>query len=188
MQRGKDVWLIVWQLLMKVGWWDIPLALRDLVEAIPIISHDGLPLVTGNNFQPPPTATHPLLFGPPVYWHLAYQSDPLPLLLRPPLLFGTGEYLNVLKIKNFPSKIANVSPFLISLCLLLKVHQFHWWGFDQFFCSSQFFWSIIFKTAIYGNNFQTSQFFHFYCHDYISLNVHPNEVAALGVFHLRRVV
>ena len=163
MQRGKDVWLIVWQLLMKVGWWDIPLALRDLVEAIPIISHDGLPLVTGNNFQPPPTATHPLLFG-------------------------TGEYLNVLKIKNFPSKIANVSPFLISLCLLLKVHQFHWWGFDQFFCSSQFFWSITFKTAIYGNNFQTSQFFHFYCHDYISLNMHPNEVAALGVFHLRRVV
>ena len=62
MQRGKDVWLIVWQLLMKVGWWDIPLALRDLVEAIPIISHDGLPLVTGTNFHPPPTA-------PPIIWN-----------------------------------------------------------------------------------------------------------------------
>ena len=45
---------------MKAGWWDAPLVLLDLAKAIPIISGNGLPLLTENNFQ-----TSPLLFGPP---------------------------------------------------------------------------------------------------------------------------
>ena len=51
---------------MKAGWWDGPLALRDLAKAIPIISGNGLPLLTENNFQ-----TLPL-----VYWYLGYLLDP----------------------------------------------------------------------------------------------------------------
>ena len=53
--------LIVLQLHMKAGWRDTPLAFWDLAEAIPIISHMRLPLLTGNNFQtsPPP---HLLIF------------------------------------------------------------------------------------------------------------------------------
>ena len=33
-RQGKHVWLIVRQPLMKAGWWEAPLALRDLAEAI----------------------------------------------------------------------------------------------------------------------------------------------------------
>ena len=33
-RQGKYVWLIVRQPLMKAGWWDAPVALRDLAEAI----------------------------------------------------------------------------------------------------------------------------------------------------------
>ena len=44
---------------MKAGCWDTLLALRDLAEAIPIISENQLPFLTENNFQPP------FLFGPP---------------------------------------------------------------------------------------------------------------------------
>ena len=36
---------------MKADWWDAPLAFRDLAKAIPIISGNGLPLLTKNNFQ-----------------------------------------------------------------------------------------------------------------------------------------
>ena len=39
------------------------LALRDLTEAIPIISDNGLLLLTENNFLTPT----PFLFGPPAY-------------------------------------------------------------------------------------------------------------------------
>ena len=35
-RQGKHVWLIVRQPLMKAGWWDAPLALRDLAKAISI--------------------------------------------------------------------------------------------------------------------------------------------------------
>ena len=44
----------------EAGWWDAPLVLLDLAKAIPIVSGNGLPLLTENNFQ-----TSPLLFGPP---------------------------------------------------------------------------------------------------------------------------
>ena len=33
-RQGKHVWLIIWQLLMKAGWWEVPLALQDLAKAI----------------------------------------------------------------------------------------------------------------------------------------------------------
>ena len=36
-RQGKHVWLIVRQLFMEVGWWDVPLALWDLAEAISMI-------------------------------------------------------------------------------------------------------------------------------------------------------
>ena len=42
---------------MKAHWWDIPLVLRDLAEAIPIISDNGLQRLTESIFQnplPPP--------------------------------------------------------------------------------------------------------------------------------------
>ena len=64
-REGKHVGLIVRHSPMKVGWWDTPLPLRDLAKAIPIISGNGLPLLTKNNFQTPP---------PPVYWYLGYLS------------------------------------------------------------------------------------------------------------------
>ena len=47
------MWLIVRQLPMKLGCWDTPLAIRDLAEAIPIISENRLPLLTENNLQIP---------------------------------------------------------------------------------------------------------------------------------------
>ena len=33
-RQGKHVWLIIRQPLMKAGWWEAPLTLRDLAEAI----------------------------------------------------------------------------------------------------------------------------------------------------------
>ena len=39
---------------MKAGWWHALFALRDLAEAITIISDNALPLLTENNFQTPP--------------------------------------------------------------------------------------------------------------------------------------
>ena len=42
---------------MKAGWWDNPLVLRDLAETIPIISDNGLPLLTKNTFQTPTPPT-----------------------------------------------------------------------------------------------------------------------------------
>ena len=36
-KHGKHVWLIVRQLFMKAGWWDPPLAFRDLAEAVNMI-------------------------------------------------------------------------------------------------------------------------------------------------------
>ena len=75
---------------MKAGWWDSVLALRDLTEATPIISDNGLPLLTENNFQTlPPSpllfepSTLPFILTPPlVYWYLGYLSDPpaLPII------------------------------------------------------------------------------------------------------------
>ena len=38
---------------MKAGWEDALLALRDLAKAIPIISGNGLSLLTKNSFQTP---------------------------------------------------------------------------------------------------------------------------------------
>ena len=61
----------------EAGWWDAPLVLLDLAKAIPIVSGNGLPLLTENNFQ-----TSPLLFGPPRL--LIFRSSVgRPLLLRP---------------------------------------------------------------------------------------------------------
>ena len=54
------MWLIDRQSPMKAGWWDAPLVLLYLAKAIPIISSNGLTLLTENNFQ-----TSPLLFEPP---------------------------------------------------------------------------------------------------------------------------
>ena len=91
-KRSKHVWLIVRQLPMKADWWDNPLALRDLVEAIPRISDNGLPLLIENNFQTPPTPFNwtpsptLLLFGSPVYWYLVYLSDPPFIKTSPPYL------------------------------------------------------------------------------------------------------
>ena len=69
---------------MKAGWWDTPLALGDLAEVIPIISDNGLPLLTedgvrgggggGATFDreqfsdPPPP---PFFF----FWYLGYLSE-----------------------------------------------------------------------------------------------------------------
>ena len=76
------MWLIVRHSPMKAGWWDSPLLLRDLAKAIPIISGNGLPLLTENNFQPSPTfyldPSHLLIFRlsvgplpptPPIIWN-----------------------------------------------------------------------------------------------------------------------
>ena len=35
-RQGKHVWLIVRQPLMKAGWWDAPLSIRDLAKAISV--------------------------------------------------------------------------------------------------------------------------------------------------------
>ena len=51
------------------------LALQDLAEAIPIISQNGLPLLTKNNLHTLPSK--PLFYlDPPVYWYLGYLSNP----------------------------------------------------------------------------------------------------------------
>ena len=66
---------------MEAGRWDAPLALRDSAKVIPIISGNGLPLLTENNFQ-----THPVFIWTPlpVYWYLGYLSDspPFPYYLE----------------------------------------------------------------------------------------------------------
>ena len=77
---------------MKAGWWDTPIALWELAEAIPITSDNGLPLLSENNFQPPPFPFPFHLDPPSFYWYLGYLSDfPSHFYLDPPLLFGTGE-------------------------------------------------------------------------------------------------
>ena len=76
---------------MKAGWWDTTLVLRDLAEAIPIISGDGLALLTKNIFQTTyPFSLDHLVY---VYWYLGYLSG-RPFIKTPPptppsLLFGT---------------------------------------------------------------------------------------------------
>ena len=60
---------------MKAHWWDIPYVLRDLAEAIPIISDNGLQRLTESIFQKP-------LPPPPVYWYLGYLLNPF---ITPPL-------------------------------------------------------------------------------------------------------
>ena len=52
---------------MKAGWWDTPLALQNLAEAISIISDNELPHLTRNNFQTPhpPTFYLDLTHSPP---------------------------------------------------------------------------------------------------------------------------
>ena len=69
---------------MKAGWWDSPLPLRDLAKAIPIISGNGLPLLTENNFQTRPSP--PFIWTPPIYWYLAYLLDPS--LPPPPIIWN----------------------------------------------------------------------------------------------------
>ena len=81
-RESKHVWLIVKQPPMKADWWDAPLALWDLAKAISIISGNGLPLLTENNFQTPPT----FYLDPPVYWYLGYLSDPPPPFIKTPLI------------------------------------------------------------------------------------------------------
>ena len=78
--EGKHVWLIVRQLPMKAGLWDTPFAFRNFTEAISIITDNGLPLLTENNFQTPPPPP-PLLFGPSVYWYLELESTVIQYIL-----------------------------------------------------------------------------------------------------------
>ena len=52
---------------------------KEVLFGSPIISDNGLPLLTENIFQ---TSPHPL-FGPPVYWYLGYLSDPPPFIKTP---------------------------------------------------------------------------------------------------------
>ena len=66
---------------MKAGWWDTTLVLRDLAEAIPIISGDGLALLTKNIFQTTyPFSLDHLVY---VYWYLGYLSG-RPFIKTPP--------------------------------------------------------------------------------------------------------
>ena len=93
---------------MKAGCWDTPLTLRDLAEAIPIISDNRLPLLTENNFQ-----TRSLLFGPSplAYWYLGYLSDPP--APRPSLGSSPPYYLE-LESKGLPLR------FTVILLMILK--------------------------------------------------------------------
>ena len=61
---------------MKAGWWDSVLALRDLAEATPIISDNGLPLLTENNFQ---TLNPSLFYLGPLPFLLFWLPPPPPL-------------------------------------------------------------------------------------------------------------
>ena len=70
----KHVWLS-----QAVGWWDVPLALKDLAKAIPIISGNGLPLLTESNFQTPLPCHFYLDPHPPIYWYLHYLLDSTPV-------------------------------------------------------------------------------------------------------------
>ena len=65
---------------MKAGWWDTPLALRDLAIAVPIITGNGLSLLTENNFQ----TTPPLLLFGSLRLLIFRLSVGTPLLLSPP--------------------------------------------------------------------------------------------------------
>ena len=47
--KGKHVWLIVRQPLMKAGWWEAPLTLRDLAEAISINFNSTLAIFSENS-------------------------------------------------------------------------------------------------------------------------------------------
>ena len=77
----KYLWLIVRQSLMKAGWRDDPLVLQDLAKAIPIISGDGLPLLTENIFKTP----HPFIWTlAPLHLLIFTLSAEHPLLLRYP--------------------------------------------------------------------------------------------------------
>ena len=69
---------------MKAGWWDTRIALWGLAEAIPITSDNGLPLLSENNFQPPPFP-FPFHLDPPLLLLIFRLSDrlSLPLLFRP---------------------------------------------------------------------------------------------------------
>ena len=40
-RQGYHIWLIVIQLPMKAGWWDVPLTLRDFAEATRMILNKG---------------------------------------------------------------------------------------------------------------------------------------------------
>ena len=73
---------------MNAGCWDSLLSLWDLAEAIPVISENRLPLLTENNLQ-----TFLFYLDPPLIKVICRTPTPHPfLLLRTPLLFGTGEY------------------------------------------------------------------------------------------------
>ena len=68
---------------MEAGLRDAPLALRDSAKAIPIISDNGLPLLTENSFQILPFyLNHPLPLPRLLIFKLSV--GPSPLLLRPP--------------------------------------------------------------------------------------------------------
>ena len=91
-------------------------ALQDLVEAIPIISDNGLPILTENNFHSPSFIWTPRLLifrlsvGPP---HFLFMKTPRAPPPRTPL-FGTGDYIKMSRNKeNLYARL--------SLCLILEV-------------------------------------------------------------------
>ena len=57
--QSKHVWLIVIRQAAAHERWHALFALRDLAEAIPIISDNALPLLAENNFQTPPLDLDP---------------------------------------------------------------------------------------------------------------------------------
>ena len=93
---------------MKEDCWDTPLALQNLAKAIPIISENRLPLLTGNNFQTPPP---PLLFWAPFSHLLIFRlSVRPPLLLRLPIIWNWRV-------------ISSIKKSMVHICISYKFSQ-----------------------------------------------------------------
>ena len=117
--------LIVWQLSMKPGWWDTPLALRDLAEAIKIIPNATLPnkFLTWNKtkypmFSFPWRRTHPMRMCDKAknVWIIVGQLSakagwwdiPLTLQSFSRSISSTPNYINdKLGLLSFPSLVFN---------------------------------------------------------------------------------
>ena len=125
------MWLIVRQLPMKTGWWNTPLALRDLAEAIPIISDNGLPLLTENNFQTPffiwtPCLLifrlfvgTPFLLKPPYYLELESKKfiDPICTRIPEQVIYTNVIPCSLISDQDAPYILANISSTNFSYAL-----------------------------------------------------------------------